>query len=140
MSRSGKLFIQIGIILVIAMFAGFLAFVISAAAGGVAMGVAPVFTFRQVEGWVCPEGTYLEYDSIQRSYHEPGESEPIVECVSEDGSRQDRLLQAILAVWGFLFLGIFLIIFFGALIPIELLFLIISRRRAGDQPDSDPVR
>jgi hypothetical protein len=139
MSRTGKFFIQIGIILLIALFAGFLAFVISAAASGIAMGVAPVFTFRQVEGWVCPEGTRLEYDSIQRSYHEPGESEPIVECVSVDGSRQDRLLQAILAVWGFTFLGVFLIIFFGVLIPVELILLVISRRQATKQPDSDPV-
>ncbi len=102
----------------------------SGAIGGVAMGVAPAFTFSQVEGLICPDGTRLDYYAVQRSFHNPGESEPHVECVSEDGSTQDALLRAILIVLGVTFLAIFLIIFLGLLIPIEIIALVISRRGA----------
>jgi hypothetical protein len=137
MSRSGKVLVQLGIIIAVASFAGFIALITAGGVGGVAMGVAPEFTFRQVEGLVCPDGTSLEYYSVQRSFHNPGESEPHVECVSEDGTVQDALFRAILTVLGVTFLGVFLIAFFGLLIPIEVIVLFISRRRAADQPGPD---
>jgi hypothetical protein len=133
MGRSEKLLIHLGIVLVVALLAGFFALITAGAIGGVAMGVAPEFTFRQVASLICPEGSRLAYDSIQRSYHAPGESEPIVECIREDGTTQDALLRAIFIVLGVTFLGIFLITFLGLLIPIEIIILIISRRRSRDQ-------
>ena len=138
MGRSGKLLIHLGIVLAVGLFAGFLALITAGGIGGVAIGVAPEFTFRQVEDLICPAGTTLAYDSVQRSYHEPGESEPIVECVREDGTAQDALLRAIFIVLGVTFLAIFLIAFLGLLIPIEIIVLIISRRRAGDQVIGNP--
>ena len=139
MGRSGKLLIHLGIILGVALFAGFLALITAGGIGGVAIGVAPEFTFGQVEGLICPPGSTLAYDSVQRSYHEPGESEPIVECVREDGTAQDALLRAIFIVLGVTFLGVFLIAFLGLLIPIEIIVLIFSRRRAAGRPNADLV-
>ncbi len=137
MGRTGKLLLHLGIFLAVALLAGFLALITAGGIGGVAIGVAPEFTFRQVEGLICPAGTTLAYDSVQRSYHEPGESEPIVECVREDGTSQDALLRAIMIVLGVAFLGIFLIAFLGLLIPIEIFVWIISRRLAANRPGSN---
>jgi hypothetical protein len=123
-----QILIQLGVILFVGLIAGFFAIISAGAFGGVAMGVAPEFTFGLVEGIVCQEGTSLEYSSIQRSFHLPGESEPHVDCVSEDGARKDVLLPAILAVLGLTFVAMFLAAFIFVLIPTEIVVLLVSRR------------
>jgi hypothetical protein len=78
--------------------AGFVGLTSFGALGGVAMGVAPEFTFGIVERAICPEGAQMEFNSIHRSYHQPGEREPHLECVAADGARLDVLLPGILSV------------------------------------------
>jgi hypothetical protein len=75
--------------------------------GGGAIGVAPDLAFGIVEPVVCPDGSYLEFTAIRRSYHRPGEAELHVECVAADGSRKDVLLPAVLSVLGVAFLAVF---------------------------------
>ena len=106
----GHLLVQLVVVAVVGVMAGLCALVMMGAIGGTAMGVAPEFSFGLVADLVCPEGT-LEYYSVQRSYHEPGESEPHVECVSEEGEREDVLLPAISAVLGLTFAAVFVIAF-----------------------------
>lgn len=95
--------------------------------GGTAIGVAPEFTFRLVNGIVCPEGT-LEYYSVQRSYHEPGESEPHVECIRPDGHRENVLIPAIFSVLGFTFLTAFSGFLLITFIPLSAVAFILTRK------------
>ena len=111
----GHLVIQLLIVITVAAMAAFTALVSMGGIGGVAMGVEPEFTFGLVADFVCPEGT-LDYYSIQRSYHEPGESEPHLECVAENGESEDVLLQAIGAGLGLSFVAGFLIVTGGLLL------------------------
>jgi hypothetical protein len=76
----------------------FPALTLGGALGGVAMGVAPEPAFGLTEGVLCEEDARLEYFSVRRSYHRPGESEPHLECVAPDGTRQDVLPEAILVI------------------------------------------
>lgn len=102
------LLVQLGVLVAVGAMAGFGALTAMGGIGGVAIGVAPEFAFGLVADFVCPEGT-LDYYAEQRSYHSPGESQPHVECVSDDGLKEDVLVQAIVAVLGATFLGSFLI-------------------------------
>jgi hypothetical protein len=122
-----RLPLQFGALITALMISGFCALVSMGGIGGLAMGVAPEATFGLVENFVCPEGASLEYYSVQRSYHEPGESEPHVECVSADGTREDALLRAVLTVLG----GAFLIVFAPLFIPLALLALIVPHKLVG---------
>jgi len=92
-----------------------IAIILAGAIGGVAMGVAPESTFGLVERFICPEGSHLEYTSVKRSFHEPGESEPFLVCVSETGEETDVLLKGIFAVFLLFFIFIFLFVFTIAL-------------------------
>ncbi len=118
--------VQLLIVIVVAVFTGFGALILAGGIGGVAMAVAPGFTFGLVADAVCPEGT-LEYYSVQRGYHEPGESEPHVECVSEDGQRENVLLPAIAAVMGLTFAAVFVVIFLLVWIPLALVGWLVTR-------------
>ena len=119
--------LQFGALITALMLSGFCALVSMGGIGGVAMGVAPEFTFGLVGDFVCPEGASLEYYSVQRSYHEPGESEPHVECVSVDGTRENALIPAILTVLG----GAFLIVFVPLFIPLAILALVVPHKLVG---------
>lgn len=103
--------------------AGLLAFIpaiiMTGGIGGIAIGLAPEITFGLVDDIVCPEGT-LEYYSIQRSYHGPGEFEPHLECVSDKGEHDDVLFPAFLWFFGVIFTVLFVIIFLVLYIPLGL--------------------
>jgi hypothetical protein len=122
------LLVQIGVLLLIGAFAGFTALTLFGAIGGVAMGVAPEPTFGLVENIVCPDGSNIKYYDAKRSYHEPGESEPHVECIWEDGQSEDVLLKAILIVLGFTFIGVFLVVFIPVFIPVAIIGYFITRK------------
>ena len=115
------LLVQLLGLLIVCGCAGFFALTSFGVIGGVSMGVSPEPTFKLVEGVVCPEGSTVEYYEKKYSYHEPGEAEPHVECVSADGERNDVTLPAIGAVLG----GSFLLCFFPICIPGGLLVLIL---------------
>ena len=121
------LVVQIGVLVVIGAMAGFCALISMGGIGGTAMGVAPEFSFGLVEAIVCPEGT-LDVYSEQQSYHRPGESEPHVECVSADGSREDVLIPAILAVLGSTFAIAFVVFFVPVFLPLAVLAWILTRK------------
>lgn len=121
------LLVQLVVVAVVGATAGLCALVSMGGIGGTAMGVAPEFSFGLVADMVCPEGT-LEYYSVQRSYHEPGESEPHVECVGEDGEREDVLFPAVLAVLGLTFAGGFVIAFLPAWVVLALVGWFVTRR------------
>jgi hypothetical protein len=122
------LLVQLGVLLFVGTIAGFTALILFGAIGGVAMGVAPESTFGLVAEVVCPEGTSLKYFDIKRSYHEPGESEPHVECVGENGVSEDALLEAILVVLGLTFAGLFLVVFMPLFIPLAIIGLVLTRK------------
>jgi hypothetical protein len=107
--------------------AGFAALTLGGAVGGVVIGVAPERVLTLAEGLICPEGTSLEFSSVRRSYHRPGESEPHVECVGQDGSRQDALAKAILVVIVGAFATVFLAAFVAAAIPLSLAAFFVAR-------------
>lgn len=92
------------------------------------MGVAPEATFGLVEDVICADGTSLNYYEVKRSYHEPGESEPHVECVGEDGKSEDVLLRAVLVVLGLSFAGVFLVVFVPLFIPLGFIGLVLTRK------------
>jgi len=121
------LIVQLGVLIAVGGMAGFTAIILMGGIGGTAMGVAPEFTFGMVKNIVCPEGT-LEYYSQKRSYHEPGESEPHVECVSDDGVQEDVLLPAILGVLGATFLVAFGVVFLLVFIPLAIVAFIVTRK------------
>ena len=122
------LLVQICILLLVGAIAGFTALTLFGAIGGAAMGVAPEPTFGLVEDIVCPVGSNIKYYDVKRSYHEPGESEPHVECISEDGQSEDVLIKAVLVVLGFSFIGVFLVIFIPILIPVAIVGIFITRK------------
>jgi len=126
--HSIHLLVQVGVLLIIGAFAGFTALTLFGAIGGVAMGVAPEPTFGLVEDIVCPEGFNINYYEVKRSYHEPGESEPHVECIKEDGQSEDVLLKAILIVLGLTFIGVFLIVFIPIFFPVAIIGYFITRK------------
>lgn len=113
---TSHLLVQLLVVAVAGVSAAFSALVLTGGIGGVAMGVAPEFSFGLVADIVCPEGR-LEYYSVRRSYHQPGESEPHVECVGEEGQREDVLVPAILAVLGLTFAAVFV----SAFLPVWIL-------------------
>jgi len=121
-----RLPVQLGALITAGLIAGSIALVSMGAIGGVAMAAAPEFTFGLVANVVCPEGTSLKYYSVHYSYHEPGESEPHVECVGKDGAGKDVLLPAILTVLGLTFLAVFVPVF----IPLAVLALIVPQKVA----------
>jgi hypothetical protein len=107
--------------------AGFIALISSGAIGGSAIGVAPQVTFDLVEPVLCQPGETLEFHSIRRSYHLPGESEPRLECVDEAGLRRDVLGRGILYVLGAVFLATWLIAFLLIAIPLVIAALLLVR-------------
>lgn len=115
------LLVQLLGLLVVCGCAGFFSLTTFGALGGVSMGVSPEPTFKLVEGVVCPEGSTVEYYEKHYSYHEPGEAEPHVECISTNGDRSDVTLPAIGVVLG----GSFLLCFLPICIPGGLLALIL---------------
>jgi hypothetical protein len=115
------LLVQIIGMLVVCACAGSFALTLFGAVGGVSMGVSPEPTFQLVEGIICPEDATLEYFEKNYSFHEPGEVEPNVECVSANGDRKDVTLLAIAAVLG----GSFLLCFLPVCLPGGLLALIL---------------
>ena len=125
---------QLGAILLAGGLAGFASLILGGALGGVAMGVAPEPTFRLTEGLLCADDARLEYFSIRRSYHRPGESEPHVECVAADGTRQDVLLKAILVVLLIAFAAAFTSVFVILLIPFSLAAYCAGRGMRGRSP------
>lgn len=104
----GHIAIQLLVAGIAAIIALVAAIFLSGAVGGMAVGVAPEFSFGLVSNIVCPDGM-LVYSSIERSFHQPGESEPFVECVGPDGVSDDRFLPAISAVFGLAFGAVFLL-------------------------------
>ena len=115
------LLIQLLGLLIVCSCAGFFALTSFGIIGGVSMGLSPEPTFKLVEGIVCPEGSTVDYYEKKYSYHEPGEAEPHVECVSAGGERSDVTLPAIGAVLG----GSFLLCFLPICIPGGILVLIL---------------
>ena len=133
------LLVQLGIAVLVGSMAGFTALTLFGAIGGVAMGVAPESTFGLVEDVVCPEGTDLNYYEVKRSYHDPGESEPHVECVGEDGKSEDVLFQAVLVVLGVSFAGVFLVVFVPLFIPLAIIGLVLTRKAMNSRKIQVPV-
>lgn len=129
--RTTKILIQVGILVFTGLSAVFIALVSFGAIGGVAMGVAPEYTFGLVGGLVCPEGTEINYFSIKKSYHEPGEVEPHLECVGEDGAAQDVLLKAIGLVLGICFAGVFVVAFVVMEVPLGIVGWFVGKRWLG---------
>ena len=86
--------------------------------GGTAIWIAPEFIFGIVDEIVCPEGT-LEY---YWSYQEPNTYDAHIECVCNEGVREDVLFTAILGVLGVAFL----VAFCGFLLPIFILLAIVT--------------
>ncbi len=107
--------------------AGFIALISTGAIGGSAMGVAPQVTFDLVEPVLCNSGETLEFNSVRRSYHQPGEGEPHLECVDETGLRRDVLGQGILSILGAVFLATWLMGFLLISIPLGITALLLVR-------------
>jgi hypothetical protein len=119
--------IQILVLCALGVMAGFFAITMMGVIGGTAMGVAPDPVFGMVSGIVCPNAT-LEYSSQQRSFHQPGESEPQVECVKDNGEREDRLFAAILSVLGLSFAGSFVGFFVPGYLVLGTLSILITSK------------
>ncbi|MEK6221337.1 MAG: hypothetical protein N2D54_03730, partial [Chloroflexota bacterium] len=85
------------------------ALIFMGAAGGTSFGVAPEFNLGLVEGFICPNGTSAKYESIKRSFHLPGESQPQVTCINDLGEEVEEVtLKSLGAVLGIYFLVCFL--------------------------------
>ncbi len=95
------------------------------------MGIAPAQTFALTQGIVCPSGE-LEYSSIRRSYHKPGESEPHIECVSPDGGHRDVFFPAVVTILGIAFLGVLIPVFVIGALVVGLLQRFLARGGAGN--------
>ncbi|MEX2029536.1 MAG: hypothetical protein WD906_00980 [Anaerolineales bacterium] len=106
--------------------AAFVALPSAGALGGITIGVDPRFAFGIVERSVCPDGS-LEFTSIRRSYHRPGEAEMHLDCVASDGSRSNVLLQGVLLVLGVAFLAIFVPVFVIFGLPLGLIAYLVTR-------------
>lgn len=133
------LIVQLGVLIAVGAMAGFTAIILMGGIGGTAMGIAPEFIFGMVGDIVCPEGT-LEYYSQQRSYHEPGESEPHVECVSDNGVHEDVLIPAIFGVLGVTFLAAFSVVFLPVFIPLAIVaFIVTSKLISGQEAGFGPA-
>lgn len=132
-----KLLIHLGVqallVLSVSGAAAFAAILTAGAVGGVAMGVAPQPTFGLVEDLLCAEGFQLQYSSVTRSYHQPGESEPHLECVGPAGESEDVLLEGILAVLGLATLGSFAAAFLPAYLPLSILAVLLTTRVLRDR-------
>jgi hypothetical protein len=108
--------------------AGFTALISTGAIGGGALGVAPQSTFNLVADWICPRDSVLEFYSVKRSYHRPGESEPHLECVAPDGTSQDVFLSGVLAVLGLSFGVVFIAVFILFFVPAAFLAFVLFRK------------
>lgn len=116
--------------LALAAASAFLALISGGAVGGVAMGVAPEPTFGLVQPLICSGGE-LNFYSVKRSFHEPGEAEPHLECLSPEGESRDVLLAGIAAVLGGSFLAIFAGTFLTLFVPVALVAAFLLRRTQG---------
>lgn len=129
---AGHLLTQLVMVSLAGSLAIFPALILAGAVGGVALGVAPETGFAAVSGLLCGEGEELVYSSVVRSYHEPGEREPRLVCVSSDGTAErDVLLSGILAVLGLIFLLICGVLFGLMNVPLAVLGGVIVQRFAG---------
>lgn len=117
-----------GLALVAAGGVAMFAIIMAAAIGGAAIGVAPEWSFGLVKPVICPGESRLHYYSIERSYHEPGESEPHLECISDDGQNQDVLLAGIAAVVVGTFLLFFGLSFIAIYLPLAVLAFYLMRK------------
>lgn len=137
MSRAvSHVIVQLALAAVVAGAAALMALILAGTVGGVAIGVAPEATFGLVEGVLCLPGTELRFSSVQRSYHQPGESEPHLECVGPDGQADDVLLRGISAVLGLAFAACFALIFVPVFIPLSIVGAIVTHKvgsRGGQQ-------
>ena len=137
-----RLGLILGSLVLAAGIAGFIALILFGMIGGVAMGVAPQATFGLAAPLLCPAGSAMEYHSVVRSYHRPGESEPHLECVATNGERNDVLGNAIVLVLA----GVFVAVFLTVLLPLAVLLPLIAlqvgkalgRRRASAPGDQGP--
>jgi hypothetical protein len=96
----------------------FPALALGGALGGTAIGIAPEPVFGLTDGLLCTGDARLEYFSVRRSYHLPGESEPHLECVEPDGARHDVLPQGIVIV----VLGAIVAVFAGSFVTLAIPF------------------
>ncbi len=113
----------------------------AAAAGGMATAFTAVLfepSVRQVSGYICPAGTEVNIYSVRRSYHEPGESEQVVECISPDGSVQDVTGRALGITVGGSFVAGFLLCCIPLSLGTLLIALYLARQAAKQGPGGSP--
>lgn len=94
--------------------------------GGVTLGVAPNFSIGLVAPLVCPLGTHAQYTALHNSYDRPGQSTPLVECVSSSGTRRD--------VTGLAILAFFVLAIAAVFVPVFLLNVVLTLRQPQRQP------
>lgn len=119
--------IQIAVLAGVAAVIGFFALVTAATFGAPLTAMAPEFTLGLVDGFVCPEGTELEFEAVRQSWHRPGEYTPEVTCVGADGTRlEGRAMRALFTVLG----GAFLICFVPLFVPAAILSIVVVHKLA----------
>ncbi len=119
----------------------FTAFITAITVASMALAFAAVLIepmVYQLESVICPEGTTVSYYSVRYIYHEPGESEPHVECVSPDGSVQDVTGAALFKTLGITFAGSFLVCCIPISLGTLLLALFLGRQAAKSPKKSQP--
>jgi hypothetical protein len=97
----------------------FIALVSFGGIAGVTMATAPEQTFQYVAPYACPNGE-LDYQEFTASYHRPGESGVIIECVEPNGTRTDITGKSIF----YAIIGFYLACFLPLCIPGSLVALI----------------
>jgi hypothetical protein len=120
----------------------FTALTLASTTGAMATAFTAVFfepSVRQLGSYICPEGTEVNYYSVRYSYHEPGESEPHVECVRPDGSVQDVTMRALATTVGGSFVGGFLICCIPISLGALLLALVLGRQAAKKSSPTPPA-
>lgn len=137
-NQAFTLSVRIGAVLATSVVVFFTAIIFAAGFGAPATVMAPEFHYQLLEDVLCPEGTTIDFYSVQRSYHEPGESEPHVECVYEDGTRIDKTLQGFFAPLGMYFIICFVPLFIPAaliafFIPYNKFFNLFRRKKRWTQ-------
>jgi hypothetical protein len=114
------------------LFAPLVSFVVALAVaggvGGVTLGVAPNFSIGLVAPLVCPLGTQAQYTAVHNSYDRPGQSTPLVECVSSTGTRND--------VTGLAILAFFVVAIAVVFVPVFLLNVVLALRQPQRQTAS----
>jgi hypothetical protein len=103
----------------------FTALILLGGIGGTALGVAPDFSFGVVRNLICPNGE-LQYEELRRSYHTPGEREPNLVCISDDGLEKDVILQGVLTVLGATFILVFAISLIILFVPLSIIALVVT--------------